>query len=230
MCGRFTLTSPAQVLAEAFGVDPPFGLEPRYNVCPGQAVLAVRRARDEERRTASYLHWGLVPHWTKEAPRDVKMINARAETAADKPAFRDAFRSKRCLVPADGFFEWRSEPGGKQPYLVRLKSGAPFAIAGLWAAWRPDDGPKLESCALLTTEPNELMRPIHDRMPVLLPCEIWDPWLDPAVSDVERLRALLRPAPAETMEAIPVSRRVNDPRNDDAACLVREAPLTLFDL
>jgi putative SOS response-associated peptidase YedK len=157
------------------------------------------------------------------------MINARAETAADKPAFRDAFRSKRCLVPADGFFEWRAAPDGKQPYLVRLKSGAPFAIAGLWAAWRPDDGPKLESCALLTTEPNELMRPIHDRMPVLLPHESWDPWLDPAVSDVERLRALLRPAPADTMEAIPVSRRVNDPRNDDAACLVREAPLTLFD-
>lgn len=230
MCGRFTLTSPAQVIAEVFGIDPPAGFEARYNICPTQAVLAVRRTRDHDQRTMAFLHWGLVPHWMKEPPKDGRMINARSETAAEKPAFRDAFKSKRCLVPADGFFEWKKEGGGKQPYLIRLKSAEPFAIAGLWASWRRDDGPRLESCTLLTTSPNELMQPIHDRMPVLLPRESWDLWLDPEVSDAGRLKPLLRPAPADTMEAFPVSQHVNSPRNDDPKCLEREAPLTLFDL
>ncbi len=230
MCGRFTLTSPAHVIAEAFGVDPPTGFEARYNVCPSQAVMAVRHGRADSTRSVAFLHWGLVPHWMKEPPKDARMINARSETAAEKPAFRDAFKSKRCLVPADGFFEWRKESGGKQPYLIRLKSAEPFAIAGLWAAWRRDEGPRLESCALLTTTPNELMEPIHDRMPVLLPRESWDLWLDPEVEDGSLLQALLRPARADLMEAFPVSKHVNSPRNDDARCLEREAPLTLFDL
>ena len=230
MCGRFTLTSPAQVIADAFGVEPPSGLEARYNICPSQAVLAVRRTKDDAGRSAAFLHWGLVPHWMKEPPKDARMINARSETAAEKPAFRDAFRSKRCLVPADGFYEWRKESGGKQPYLIRWKTAEPFAIAGLWASWRRDGGPRLESCALLTTAPNELMEPIHDRMPVILPRESWDLWLDPAVAEVDRLKKLLVPAPAADMEAFPVSTHVNSPKNDDPKCLEREAPLTLFDL
>lgn len=230
MCGRFTLTSPAQVIAEAFGVEPPDGFEARYNICPSQAVLAVRRKKDEEQRSLAFLHWGLVPHWMKEPPKDARMINARSETAAEKPAFRDAFRTKRCLVPADGFFEWKKEAGGKQPYLIRMKGDGPFAIAGLWASWRKDDGPRLESCSLLTTSPNQLMESIHDRMPVILPREVWDLWLDPQISDVDRLKPLLVPAAADQMEAYPVSKHVNSPRNDDPKCLEREAPLTLFDL
>lgn len=230
MCGRFTLTSPAQVIADAFGIEPPSGLEARYNICPSQAVLAVRRVTADGGRSTAFLHWGLVPHWMKEPPKDARMINARSETAADKPAFRDSFKSKRCLVPADGFFEWRKESGGKQPYLIRWKTSEPFAIAGLWASWRRDDGPRLESCALLTTTPNELMEPIHDRMPVILPRDAWDLWLDPGVAEVERLEELLVPAPASAMEAFPVSTHVNNPRNDDPKCLEREAPRTLFDL
>ena len=230
MCGRFTLTSPAQVIADAFGVDVPDGLEARYNICPSQAVLAIRRAADDAPRSAAFFHWGLVPHWMKTPPKDARMINARSETVAEKPAFRDSFRAKRCLVPADGFFEWRKEADGKQPYLIRSTRGGPLAIAGLWASWRREGSPKLESCTLLTTTPNELMQPIHDRMPVFLPPEAWDLWLDPSVSDRGRLEALLHPAPEDWLEAYPVSKHVNSPRNDDAKCLEREAPLTLFDL
>ncbi|MDG2308805.1 MAG: SOS response-associated peptidase [Candidatus Binatia bacterium] len=230
MCGRFTLTSPAQVIAEIFGVDPPDGFEARYNICPSQAVVAIRQTTDEAQRAMAFLHWGLVPHWMKQPPKDARMINARSETAAEKPAFRDSFKSKRCLIPADGFFEWRKESDGKQPYLIRLKSEEPFAIAGLWAAWRSDDGPRLESCALLTTSPNELMEPIHDRMPVILPRDSWELWLDPTITDAAKLKPLLKPADADVMEAFPVSKHVNSPRNDDAKCLVHEAPLTLFDL
>lgn len=230
MCGRFTLTSPAQVIAETFGVEPPDGLEARYNICPSQAVAAVCRASDEDRRVMRFFHWGLVPHWMKEPPKDARMINARSETAHEKPAFRDAFRRRRCLVPANGFYEWRAGPGGKQPYLIRSKGGGPFAIAGLWATWRRDDGPRLESCALLTTTPNELMAPIHDRMPVLLPPETWDSWLDPEVADVDRLREMLQPAPAGEMEAFAVSRHVNSPKNDDPQCLEPEASQASLDL
>lgn len=230
MCGRFTLTSPAEVIASAFGIEPPGGFEARYNVCPSQAVLAVLRRGDEARRSFAFLHWGLVPHWMKDPPKDARMINARSETAAEKPAFRDSFRTKRCLVPADGFFEWKKEGRDKQPYLIRMKGGGPFAIAGLWASWRKGDGPRLESCSLLTTSPNELMEPIHDRMPVILPAEVWDLWLDTHVTEVDRLKPLLVSAAADSMEAYPVSTHVNSPRNDDPRCLERQAPLTLFDL
>ncbi|MBM4268389.1 MAG: SOS response-associated peptidase [Deltaproteobacteria bacterium] len=229
MCGRFTLTSPAQIIAEMFGVEPPEGLVARYNVCPGQAVGVVR-ARDGERRTFGLLRWGLVPHWSNEIPRDASLINARMETVAEKPAFRDAFRSRRCLVPADSFFEWRTEVGVKQPYLIRRRDQKPFAIAGVWESWRRGDSPRLESCALVTTEPNELVRPIHDRMPALLPSDAWDLWLDPSVGDPVRLLPLLRPTPASEMELFPVSPRVNSPANDDPTLLAREPPRTLFDL
>jgi putative SOS response-associated peptidase YedK len=234
VCGRFTLTSPAQAIAEAFGVEPPADLAPRYNIAPSQDVLVVRAAESGE-RTIAPVRWGLVPWWSKEIPRSLSTINARAESAAEKPAFRDPFRQRRCLVPANGFYEWQPSPGGRggprQPFLARLRGGEPFAIAGLWERWRPrarsdgpsapgaGDGERLESCAILTTAPNPLMAPIHDRMPVLLPPEAWDLWLDPREHDVERLRAILRPFPAEAMEAIPVTPWVNDPRHDDPRCV-----------
>ena len=229
MCGRFTLTSPAQIIGETFGVEPPEGLAARYNIAPGQAIMALRRASAGSHEAFAFLHWGLVPSWSKEAPRDARMINARSETVAEKPSFRDAFRSRRCLIPLDGFFEWRREVGARQPYLIRRKDLAPFAIAGLWERWRRDGQKTLESCALLTTTPNELMQPIHDRMPVLLPPQAWERWLDPEMRDAEELRGLLRPAPAEEMEAFAVCSHVNNPRNDDSGCLERYVPRTLFD-
>jgi putative SOS response-associated peptidase YedK len=229
MCGRFTVTSPAEILARDFGFEPPSSFAPRYNICPGQAIGVVRPGETEGLRELAFLHWGLVPHWMKERPRDARMINARSETVADKPSFRDSFRKRRCLVPADGFFEWKAGPGGKQPYLIRMRSGAPFAIAGIWAQWTGGEGDPLESCALLTTTPNELMAPIHDRMPVLLGQENWDAWLDTAGADPQRLQEMLVPAPADAMEAIAVSRWVNSPRNDDPRCLEPHPRETLFD-
>ncbi|HZR79488.1 MAG TPA: SOS response-associated peptidase [Candidatus Binatia bacterium] len=238
MCGRFTLTTPAQAIAEAFGVAPPADLAPRYNIAPGQDVLAVRERRDGGRELAT-LRWGLVPWWSKELPRAVTMINARADTAPERPAFRDAFRRHRCLIPASGFYEWQPSPGGrggpKQPYLIGLHGGAPFAFAGLWDRWRPPapDEPPVESCAIVTTDANPLVHPIHDRMPVILPVDAWPTWLDRRVEDVERLKALLRPYPAGEIELHPVSPWVNDARHDDARCIEPvarfEAPKTLFD-
>ena len=152
------------------------------------------------------------------------MINARAETAASKPAFRAAFRRRRCLIPADGFYEWqRAERGGKQPFYLRLRDGLPFAFAGLWEHWEGPQGEALDTCTILTTEPNELLRPIHDRMPVILDPRAWELWLDPGVHEPVRLQPLLRPYPAEQMIALPVSPLVNNPANDRAACVVPRA-------
>lgn len=224
MCGRFLLNSPAQVIAEAFGVPEPAELAPRWNIAPGQTIAAVR-APGEARggagaRELAWLRWGLIPAWAKEAPRDARLINARAETAPEKPAFRSAFRTRRCLVPASGFYEWQATGGrAKQPFAIGVAGGGPFAIAGLWEVWRPREGPTVESCTLLTTDANALVRPIHDRMPVILPPESWEPWLDPALRDVERLRPLLRPFPAGQMTAVAVSAWVNNPRHDDPRCV-----------
>lgn len=221
MCGRFVLTTPAQAIAEAFGVDPPADLAPRYNVAPGQRVAVVRAAGTSGARSLDLLRWGLVPSWAKEAPRAVALINARSDTAPVKPAFRSAFRQRRCLVPASGFYEWQAPPGGgrKQPWLFTLRGAGPFAMAGLWERWRPADGPPVESCTILTTEPNELVAPIHDRMPVLLPEESWDEWLDPGGRDVVRLQAMLVPFPADRMASRTVSTWVNDARHDDPRCI-----------
>ena len=224
MCGRFLLTSTALVIADAFDLDTPFELGPRYNIAPAQAIAAVRASAEDGRRELVRLRWGLVPSWSKEFPRDARLINARSETVAEKPAFRAAFRARRCLVPADGFYEWQKLADGrsKQPFAIGLRDGGPFAIAGLWERWKPREGAgtdAVESCALLTTSPNELMAPIHDRMPVILPKSAWSTWLDPALRDPGPLQRLLGPYPADAMTAHPVSPWVNDPRHDDARCL-----------
>lgn len=220
MCGRFSFASPPEVVAEVFGLSEVPALEPRYNVAPTQPVAAVRH--EEGQRCLVFLHWGLIPAWAKDAALGARLINARAETVAEKPAFRAALRARRCLVLADGFYEWARHGGAKQPYFITFADGRPFALAGLWERW-VGGGQRVESCTILTTTPNEVVAPLHDRMPVILPPPAFDLWLDPAVGDPGRLKQLLRPHPAAGMTAWPVSPRVNSPRVDDPSC--RE-PLT----
>lgn len=220
MCGRFTFATAPQALVELFGLDEVPDLTPRYNIAPSQGAPVVRvvLAGEQQRRELRLLRWGLVPSWAKDPAVGNRMINARSETAASKPAFRAAFKRRRCLVLADGFYEWqaRGKGRGKQPHLIRLRHGGPFAFAGLWERWREaPDGEELHTCTLLTCAPNELVAPIHDRMPVILPPEAYAPWLDPELQDVAQLQQLLRPYPAGEMEAFPVSPRVNSPRVDD---------------
>ncbi len=217
MCGRFTLAVPAEQVAAQFQLPTAPELAPRYNIAPTQQI-AVVRAGDAD-RTLSMMRWGLVPSWAKELSIGARMINARAETAAEKPAFRSAMKQRRCLIPADGFYEWQAQPGGKQPFHIRMADGRPFAFAGLWEQWRTPEGQWLETCTILTTSANELMRQLHDRMPVIIPPEQYALWLDPALHDTEPLQELLTPYPAEEMTARPVSKAVNKVGNDDPSLL-----------
>ncbi|MGA7802125.1 MAG: SOS response-associated peptidase [Gammaproteobacteria bacterium] len=217
MCGRFTLATPAERIAEHFQLASVPVLPPRYNIAPGQAVAAVCAAGDG--RELTWLRWGLVPAWAKDPKIGYRMINARAESLAERPAYRAAFRQRRCLVPADGFYEWKGTGRGRQPYYIRLRDGRPFAIAGLWEHWRSTDGEVIESVTLVTTATNALLAPLHDRMPVLLAPETCAAWLAPQTQDPQRLAALLRPYPADAMAAHPVSLRVNNTPEDDAGLI-----------
>jgi len=236
MCGRFVTASSPALIADRFAVDEVDATvtpdpEPDYNVSPRRNVLAVRER--EGQRVLSRLRWGLVPSWAKEVKIGDRMINARAETVASKPAYRRAFANKRCLIPADGFYEWKAgtAAGGdkkprKQPYFIHRKDGEPLAFAGLWEVWKvPDDRPDnekdlggddgwLRSCVIVTTTANELMAPIHNRMPVILPESAWERWLDPDEHDVDTLAELLVPADDALLEAYPVSTEVNNARNN----------------
>jgi len=218
VCGRFTLTTPAEILAEAFGLDAPPDVQPRYNIAPSQPVALVRHPMAGSRR-AELVRWGLVPAWTGRPWSRPPMINARADSAARSPAFRAAFTGRRCLILADGFYEWRADPGArsKQPFFIHMADRSPFAFAGLWEP--PAPGPAAEeTCAILTTRPNTLVERIHDRMPVILDPRHYDRWLDPTPQDQADLEAMLVPFPAEAMTAFPVSRLVGNPRNDTPAC------------
>jgi putative SOS response-associated peptidase YedK len=220
MCGRFTSQSSPDRLAEHFGAElaAEEDLGARYNVAPTDDVYVV--AEHGGVRRLGTQRWGLVPFWADDPSVGARMINARSDTVASKPAYRRAFAKRRCIVPADGFYEWKAVPGArrKQPYLVRRRDGAPLALAGLWEVWRDrgagDDGERLTSCVIVTTDANELLRPVHDRMPVVLEPDVWDVWLDPDNDDLEELQALLVPAPEDLLELVPVSTRVNDVRND----------------
>jgi putative SOS response-associated peptidase YedK len=220
MCGRYTLTTPVARLAERFRLDATPSLPFRYNVAPSQPVPAVR-AGPEGGRSLALLRWGLVPSWAADPSIGNRLVNARSETVAEKPAFRAAFRQRRCLLPADGFFEWRKEGRQKQPYWFRLRDAGPFAFAGLWEQWTAPDGARVESAAVLTTAANELVRPLHDRMPVILRPEDHDRWLAPGPGDA----ALLVPYPAGEMTATPVSRWVNDARHEGPECVAAERSL-----
>jgi len=218
MCGRYVVTTPGEVLAELFELDEKPHLAPRFNVAPTQEVAIVRR-RDGGGRELALVHWGLIPFWARERAIGNKLINARAETLAEKPSFRDSFRKRRCLVPADGFYEWQRTDGRKQPWLLRLRGGQPFAFAGLWSSWsdRATDR-TVESCTIVTTTPNELAATVHSRMPVILSREAHGAWLDPA-AEPGALTGLLAPYPAGEMEAYSVSTWVNSPAHDDPRCV-----------
>jgi putative SOS response-associated peptidase YedK len=217
MCGRFALVSTGKVIEGIFRLRSSRSLAgPRYNIAPGQKIAAVL---NEPERSLELLRWGLIPAWAKDEKVGYKMIMARAETVAEKPSFRSAFRRRRCLIPADGFYEWRREGKMKVPYFIRMKSREPFAIAGLWEKWVSPDGTEVRSAAILTIEANALMKKIHDRMPVILAPDDWDRWLDPGEAKGDGLQGLLRPYPAKEMEAYAISTLVNAPRNDSAEIL-----------
>ncbi len=218
MCGRYTLKSRAEIIADTFGVPVPPTLTERFNIAPSQQVLAIREQPGSQQRELAALKWGLVPFWADDPEIGIRTINARSETAATKPAFRASFRSRRCLILADGFYEWQARNGKKQPYYIRLKSGRPFGIAGLWDRWEKQDEP-LETCTILTCDANEPMLAIHDRMPVVIPPESFAIWLDTAEHDPGKLARLLRPLHPDEMTAYPVSTLVNNVRNDLATCI-----------
>jgi putative SOS response-associated peptidase YedK len=221
MCGRFTLRAPASVVAEQFSLWEVPPLEPRFNIAPTQPVAVVRLAQDQAgpRRELVMLRWGLIPSWAGDPAIGNRLINARAESAADKPAFRSAFRRRRCLVVADGFYEWQRAGKRRQPYFIRLADDRPFGIAGLWESWEGTGHAAIASCTLLTTEANDVVRPIHDRMPVILAPAAYGRWLDPAVAQPDRLTPLLTPYPGGEMTAYPVSTLVNSSAHDDPQCV-----------
>lgn len=216
MCGRFAFYSPREAVARLFGVADAPDIEPRYNIAPTQFVATVREAGGP--RAVEMLHWGLVPFWAKERAIGARMINARAETLGEKPSFRHAFQRRRCLVPADGYFEWQRAGAVKQPYYVAFEDGQPFGMAGLWERWRdPATDQTLESCCIVTTAPSAAVAHVHDRMPVIVPPARYSEWLDPGNTATTRLADLLVPCELPGLSARPVSRRVNDARNQGAA-------------
>jgi putative SOS response-associated peptidase YedK len=227
MCGRYTLTVLQQQLADEFELYELEAFEPRYNIAPTQEAPIVRVAEHHKNRELVIHKWGLIPHWAKDPSIGNRMINARAETAAEKPAFRTALRRQRCLVPCSGFYEWkaldeasgRGQGSKKQPYYIRRGDERIFAFAGLWDRWRSPDGEEIGSFTILTTEPNELMRDLHNRMPVIIAREYYALWLDGATQDPAQLAPLLRPCPADELVAYPVSTRVNNPKFEDPSCI-----------
>lgn len=217
MCGRFTLTTNLGAIAKRFGVARFLEeVGPRYNIAPTQTVIVVN---DDGTRHLTRMQWGLIPSWAKDPAIGNRMINARAETVATKPAFRVALRKRRCLIPADGFFEWTPAGRRKQPVHIALKNREPFGFAGLWETWTAPGGQEIKTCTIITTEANDLLKPIHDRMPVILSKDAERVWLDPTIQDPAILLPLLRPYPSDEMEVYPVSAKVNSPANDGPWCI-----------
>lgn len=220
MCGRFSLATDQKTLAETFtAFEIPEELGPRYNIAPSQPVAVVA---NNGQNKVEFFQWGLIPSWAKDPQIGNRMINARAETLAEKPSFKTAYKRRRCLVLADGFYEWRKEPTSKAktPMYIRLVSGEPFAFAGLWESWHGAEDSTILSCTIITTTPNEFMAEIHNRMPVILPPNAYAAWLDPAERNPDQLQGLLKPYPAKQMTAYPVSRIVNSPQNDTPDCII----------
>ncbi|MBC1241835.1 SOS response-associated peptidase [Nostoc sp. 2RC] len=220
MCGRFTLNQPVEALAKIFDVQQLPDLPAEYNIAPTQKVAIVLQNPESKKREFQQLHWGLIPSWAKDPGIGAKTINARAETVAEKPAFRSAFKHRRCLVLADGFYEWQRQQGKKQPFYFRLQDGQPFAFAGLWERWQSPSNEEITSCTILTTAANELLQPIHERMPVILDPQDYDLWLDSQVQTPQTLQQLLRSYPAAAMTAYPVSTLVNNSRHNSPECIV----------
>ncbi|MBD8893093.1 SOS response-associated peptidase [Roseibium litorale] len=220
MCGRFALTSPPEAVRSMFGYEEQPNFPARYNIAPTQPVATVRN--EHGKRHFELVRWGLIPSWVKDPASFTLLINGRAETVLEKPSFRNAMRNCRCLFPATGFYEWRRTPEGKQPFFIRPVDGGTMAFAGLWQTWSDPDGGDIDTAAIVTTRANDLMAPIHDRMPaIILPEQIGD-WLDTANVMAKDARKLLRPAPDGYLEAVPVSSRVNSVANDDEALIERD--------
>ena len=215
MCGRYRLTR-ADKVASYFEAEAAEELHPRYNIAPSQQVAAIRQVEDV--RVISALRWGLVPFWAKDVAIGYKMINSRSESVLEKPAFRDCFHNRRCLIPADGFYEWKKAGKLKQPFHFGMKDGSLFALAGIWDRWKSPPGTWIESCSILTTTPNAMVRDVHDRMPVILHRNHYETWLNAPASEAGRLGELLIPFEAELMTCYEVSSLVNRPQNDVAGC------------
>ena len=219
MCGRFAFAASVNENQRAFpGFEFPSDMPKRYNIAPGQPIIAL--ANNAQKQAVAF-KWGLIPSWSKDPKIGNKLINARAETLHEKPSFRSAFKRRRCLIPTTGFYEWQKHPDGKTkiPMLITLTSQEPFAFAGLWEHWASPEGDEIETCSIITTEPNTLMANIHNRMPVILPIKTYEQWLDPTEKRPEELQTLLAPYPAEEMSAHPVSSLVNNPMHDTADCI-----------
>jgi putative SOS response-associated peptidase YedK len=228
MCGRFTLRTSPRDLVEIFQLLREPEIAPRYNIAPTQLVLAVRQV--DKFREASEMRWGLVPSWSKDPKSGPPLINARAETLASKPAFRMALSKRRCLIPADGFYEWqKGEAKTKQPFYIQLTKGRLFAFAGLWECWKGADSSAVESCTIVTTTANSRLAELHERMPVILHEEDYDRWLDAKANDPAALQALLVPYPSEEIAFRPVNPFVNSARNDGPSCIETVKDRNLFD-
>ena len=221
MCGRFAQRSDPKRLAKEFGVAEAPQAEARYNVAPTQNILGVRTVSDE--REMTFFKWGLIPSWAKDTSMGARLINARSETVEEKPAFRQAFKQRRCIIPADGFYEWQRTDGKKQPFFFRMRDERPFGFAGLWERWEGEAGQVINSCTILTTEANDVLRPIHDRMPVILHPDDYELWLDVDARKQDHVKELLRPYAAEEMLGYPVSTSINSPRNQGEKLIERAA-------
>ena len=222
MCGRYRLSRRKQIIEEYFDSAPwDDDWSPRYNIAPTQSVAVIRQHPKEPVRQLSLMRWGLIPHWAKDPSIANGTINAKSETADTKPAFRDPLRLRRCLIPADGFYEWKKTGTAKQPYCFEVNDGELFAFAGLWDGWRNAEGQWVKTCSILTTTPNVVTSAIHDRMPVILDRESYDLWLDPAMTNAQVVSELLKPYDARLMRSYPISTRINQVANDDEECSQR---------
>jgi len=228
MCGRYRLSRRKQLVEEYFDSAPSDeDWLPRYNIAPTQSVPVIRQNPKEPVRELSLMKWGLVPSWAKDASGAAGTINARSDTAATKPAFRDPLKFRRCLIPADGFYEWKKEGKAKQPFCFEVNDGALFAFAGLWDGWKDPKGNWVKTCSILTTTPNAVTAAVHDRMPVILDQDTYDLWLDPGMTDAQIVSELLKPSDPKLMRCYPVSTRINHVANDDEGC---SAPVELVEI
>lgn len=219
MCGRFAQRTDPKRVAKWFGVEEVPELEPRYNIAPTQEITAVRETEDG--REMAFYKWGLIPSWAKDTSMGARLINARSETVREKPAFRHAFKQRRCIIPADGFYEWQRTDGRKQPFFFQMRDESPFGFAGLWEQWKGEEGQVINSCTILTTAANEVLRPVHDRMPVILRPDDYSLWLDHDTRKLEVVVDLLRPYPADEMTSYPVSTLINSPRSQGERLIER---------
>lgn len=223
MCGRFVISSPAVKLAGMLGLDQVEAMPPRYNIAPTQPIPVLRQEGD--RRSLMLMRWGFLPGWVKD-PREFSLIiNARVETALEKPSFRNAFRRRRCLIPADGFYEWKKEGAGKMPWFIHRADGAPMTFAGLYETWMGPNGEEVDTACILTCTANRFMAPLHERMPVIVPTKYFDPWLDCAAFDAPAAHAFCQPAPDDLLVAHPVSKLVNRASADGPELIAQQMSL-----